>query len=79
MNLVLKQGLLLTLIGIIVGSGFAWIVGRLMQSQVLEVSKSDPLTFIGGALLLIAMATAASFVPARRATKVDPLAALKYE
>jgi predicted permease len=79
MNLVLKQGLLLTLIGIIVGSGFAWIVGRLMQSQVLEVSKSDPLTFIGGVLLLIAMATAASFVPARRATKVDPLVALKYE
>ena len=79
MKLILKQGLFLTLIGIVVGSGFAWIVGRLMQSQVLEVRKSDPLTFIGCVLVLIAMAVAASFVPARRATKVDPLAALKYE
>ena len=79
MKLVLKQGLFLTLIGILIGSGFAWIVGRLMQSQILGVSKSDPLTFIGGVLLLIGMALAASFVPARHATKVDPLVALRYD
>lgn len=79
MSLILKQGLILTLIGLVVGSGLAMVAGRLLQSQLLGVSASDPLTFIGVALLLVGMALGACFAPARRATKVDPMVALRYE
>ena len=79
MSLILKQGLNLTLVGLVVGSGLALVAGRLLQSQLLGVSPNDPLTFIGVALLLVGMALLACFIPARRATKVDPLVALRYE
>jgi putative ABC transport system permease protein len=79
MSLILKQGLILTLVGLVVGSGLALTAGRLLQSQLLGVSANDPLTFIGVALLLVGMALLACFIPARRATKVDPLVALRYE
>jgi putative ABC transport system permease protein len=52
---------------------------RLMASLLYEVKPGDPLTFVGVAALLISVAALASFLPARRATKVDPLIALRYE
>jgi predicted permease len=79
MSLVLRQGLFLTLIGIALGSGLALIAGRLLQAQLLGVRASDSLTFVGVTLLLVSMALAASLLPARRATKVDPLVTLRYE
>jgi predicted permease len=79
MRLVLKQGLRLTLVGLVIGSGLAFIAGRLLQSQFLGASANDPLPFVGVIVLLVAVALVACFIPARRATKVDPLVALRYE
>lgn len=77
MSLILKQGLILTLIGLVVGSGLAMVAGRLLQSQLLGLAQA--MTFIGVALLLMGMALGACFAPARRATKVDTMVALRYE
>jgi ABC-type antimicrobial peptide transport system permease subunit len=77
--LVLKQGLLLIGIGLVVGTGLALAAGRLLQGQILGASATDPLTFVGIPLLLFVVALAACLVPARRATRVDPMIALRYE
>jgi len=79
LKLVLSQGMILTLIGIALGAGGAIGLTRLMKSLLFGVSATDPVTFIAIALLLAAVALLASYVPARRATKVDPLVALRYE
>jgi putative ABC transport system permease protein len=79
LKLVLGQGLVLTGIGIAVGMGAALAVTRVMSSLLYGVSTTDPLTFILVPLLLTGVALAASFVPARRAMKVDPMVALRYE
>jgi ABC-type antimicrobial peptide transport system permease subunit len=57
----------------------AWALIRLRQSLLLSVGATDPLTFLGGALLLTAVAWLACYLPAWRATKVDPLTALRQE
>jgi macrolide transport system ATP-binding/permease protein len=79
MALILKQGLTLTLVGLATGSVLALASGRLLQSQLVGIDTSDPLTFLGVAILLVAVALGACYVPARRATKVDPIASLRYE
>jgi predicted permease len=80
LKLVLKQGLVLTLAGVVIGLIAAVIATRLIDTQQLYgVSATDPFTFGVIALLLTAVSLLACYLPARRATKVDPLTALRYE
>jgi putative ABC transport system permease protein len=71
--------MLLAVIGVILGLAGAFAVTRVMSTLLFEVTAKDPVTFAAVAALLIAVAFIACFVPARRATKVDPLVALRYE
>jgi putative ABC transport system permease protein len=78
-KLVLKQGLRLTACGVAIGLATAVGLAQLMQALLYGVGTLDPLTFIGTPILLIAVAALASYFPARRATRVDPMTALRYE
>ena len=78
-KLVLRQGLALTLGGLSIGLLGALGLTRLVSGMLYEVRPTDPLTFAGVALLLTAIALLANYIPARRATKVDPMVALRYE
>jgi len=77
--LVLKHGMGLVIIGMVIGMAAAFALTRLMQSLLFEVSASDPMVFALIALLLAAVAFLACVIPARRAMKIDPMVALRYE
>ena len=79
LRLILQQGIALALIGVAAGVGAALMLTRLMRSLLFQVGTTDLATFVLVALGLVAVVLLACYVPARRATKVDPLTALRYE
>jgi ABC-type antimicrobial peptide transport system permease subunit len=78
-RIVMSEGLILTVTGVTVGVIGAWAVTRFLQSLLFGVPATDPLTFGGVTVLLVAVAMLATYLPARRATKVDPLMALRTQ
>ncbi len=79
LRMVLRQGLQLTALGLVIGLVIAYGLTRYMQTMLFGVKATDPLTFALIALLLTAVALLACYLPARRATEVDPMTALRYE
>ncbi|MGA2602500.1 MAG: hypothetical protein ABSH09_36520 [Bryobacteraceae bacterium] len=75
----LRQGMALAGIGLVLGLAGAIAASRLLSSMLFEVKPGDPLTYAGVAVLLGLVALAATYLPARRAARVDPLAALRIE
>jgi putative ABC transport system permease protein len=79
LKMVVGQGLKLAMMGVLIGVGGALALTRFLASLLYGVTPTDPLTFIAVSLTMIAVALAACYIPARRAAKVDPMVALRYE
>ena len=79
LRLVIRQGMGLTIVGLILGVAVGSVVTRVLSDMLYGVSTRDPLTFAGAPLLLLVVAFLACYIPARRATRIDPLVALRYE
>jgi putative ABC transport system permease protein len=79
LKLIIKQGLGVTLVGIFIGLGLAVVPAQMLAGWLYGVSATDPATFAGSALFLLFIALLACYLPARRATKVEPITALRRE
>ena len=76
---VLRQGLVVTAIGLVVGCGAALAVGGILRHQLFGVEPTDALTFVSVSAALLVVALTASYLPARRAVKIDPATVLRAE
>jgi putative ABC transport system permease protein len=79
LRMIVSSGLVPTLAGVGVGSLAAFVLTRFLQDFLFDVSPTDPLTFLGIAALLAGVAVVAASLPARRATRIDPIGALRWE
>jgi putative ABC transport system permease protein len=79
MGMVLREGLQLLMFGLLLGLVGAFSATRIMRSLLYSTSATDALSFVATSLTLVAVALLACYIPARRATKVDPMVALRYE
>jgi putative ABC transport system permease protein len=79
LEMILRQGLALIMIGVVLGLAGAWASTRALESMLFQVHARDAATFVGACLVLIVVGLLACYLPARRATKVDPMVALRYE
>jgi ABC-type antimicrobial peptide transport system permease subunit len=77
--MILSESTWLALVGIVIGVGAALLLTRLVKSMLYGIQPYDPLTFAAGVSVLIAVALAASWIPARRASGVQPMEALRHE
>jgi ABC-type antimicrobial peptide transport system permease subunit len=79
LGLVMRQGMAITLIGVAIGLGGAFGLTRLIATQLFSVKATDPATFATVTAVIVAVAVAATLAPALRATRIDPLTALREE
>ncbi|HKW33724.1 MAG TPA: FtsX-like permease family protein, partial [Candidatus Acidoferrum sp.] len=79
LNLVVRHGLVLAAIGLVIGLGTAFGTARLLSSLLYGIAPTDPLTFLSVAILLCAVIALACYIPARRAMRIEPVVALRYE
>jgi putative ABC transport system permease protein len=79
LRMIVGQGMVLTLIGLVVGLGASLLMSRAMTKVLFNVTATDPATFVSISIFLALVALAANYFPARRATKIDPMTALRYE
>jgi len=79
LRMIVYEGMKLVLVGVGIGAVVALTLGKVMSSLIYQVRPSDPLTFLGVAALLGAVAFFASIIPAYRAARIDPMKALRYE
>ena len=78
-NMVVGQGMRLAIVGVVIGLGASWALAQLMTAFLFNVTARDPLVFVGVPSLLTGVALLAVWLPARRASKIDPIVALRYE
>ena len=78
-GLIVRHGMLLTVVGLVIGLGGSVLLTPVLQSFLIDLPASDPVTFGAVAVALVAIALVASYVPARRATRIDPIATLRTE